>query len=231
MCRTEESTHKHHIIPKYMGGSNSKDNLVEVTVTQHAMFHFCNYQLWSNEEDKIAWRTLSGQITLDEAKEEAKILGRRKGIQTQMENNLGIFGIPLEERTNNCREGGKRGAQTQIQNKIGIHSQTEEEKIKFARMGGKAVNSQKWQCTITGYISTAAGLTSYQKSKGIDTSNRIKVDGPRSWEITFKDGRVIVIIIPLKEWARENGYNYNCLHGVKTGKVKNHRSIIKVIPF
>lgn len=38
-CHKSDLTHKHHIIPKYMGGSNSKDNLVEVTVIQHAMFH------------------------------------------------------------------------------------------------------------------------------------------------------------------------------------------------
>jgi hypothetical protein len=46
MCRKDERTHKHHIIPRYMGGPDTPENLVEVTVTQHAMFHFCNYQLW-----------------------------------------------------------------------------------------------------------------------------------------------------------------------------------------
>ena len=46
MCKTDGRTHKHHIIPKYMGGTDDPENLVEVTVTQHAMFHFCNYQLW-----------------------------------------------------------------------------------------------------------------------------------------------------------------------------------------
>lgn len=231
MCRKDERTHKHHIIPKYMGGSNSEDNLVEVTVTQHVMFHFCNYQLWGNEEDKLAWRGLSGQITFDEAREKAKILGRKKGTQTLMENNLGIFGIPLEERTNNCRKGGKRGAQKQIENKIGIHSQTKEERIEIAKLGGKAQNVQKWQCTVTGYTSTAAGLTSYQNKRGIDKSNRIKVDGTRRWEITFEDGRVIVISIPLKTWAENNGYNYSCLSGVRTGKVKKHKCIVKVVPF
>jgi hypothetical protein len=55
MCRENERTHKHHIIPRYMGGTDAVENLVEITVTQHAMYHFCNYQLWGNEEDKIAW--------------------------------------------------------------------------------------------------------------------------------------------------------------------------------
>jgi hypothetical protein len=81
MCRATERTHKHHIIPKYMGGTDIAENLVEVTVTQHAMYHFCNYQLWGNEEDKIAWCALSGQISFDEASLQAIKLGGKRGSQ------------------------------------------------------------------------------------------------------------------------------------------------------
>jgi hypothetical protein len=45
-----------------MGGSNAKENLVEVSITQHAIFHYCNYQLWKNEEDRLAWLGLSKLI-------------------------------------------------------------------------------------------------------------------------------------------------------------------------
>jgi hypothetical protein len=85
MCKSKERTHKHHIIPRYMGGTDVAENLVEITVTQHAMFHFCNYQLWNNEEDKIAWKMLSGQISVDEAKYQAMLLGGKKGRETQKE--------------------------------------------------------------------------------------------------------------------------------------------------
>jgi hypothetical protein len=83
MCRENERTHKHHIIPRYMGGTDVAENLVEITVTQHAMYHFCNYQLWGNEQDKIAWRMLGKQITLDEAKLEAMKLGHKKAKEVQ----------------------------------------------------------------------------------------------------------------------------------------------------
>ena len=46
-----------------MGGTDEPTNLVEVTVTQHAMFHYCNYQLWGNIEDYVAFRGLCGQIS------------------------------------------------------------------------------------------------------------------------------------------------------------------------
>jgi hypothetical protein len=83
--------------------------------------------------------------------------------------------------------------------------------------------------TETGYVSHAVGLTYYQNKRGIDTSKRIKVDGPRSWEITFEDGSVIVIAQSLKDWAKENGYSYNCLRKVREGETKNHKGIIKVV--
>jgi hypothetical protein len=59
--------HKHHITPKHMGGSNDPSNLVTVTIQEHANLH---KQLWEelgNEEDRIAWMCLSGQISNSEA--------------------------------------------------------------------------------------------------------------------------------------------------------------------
>jgi hypothetical protein len=253
MCRPNERTHKHHIIPRYMGGSNDPENIVEVTVTQHAMFHFCNYQLWSNDEDRIAWRALSRQITFDEAALEAMVLGCKKGGNKHKENKTGIFGLSTEQLSEAGKKGGKKSGNKHKENKTGICGLSPEERIENCKKGGnknkenktgfcgmtseelseagKKANSQKWQCTVTGHISNAGGLTHYQKAKGIDTSKRIKVDGPRRWEITFEDGRVIVITIPLKEWAEENGYSYDCLLSVRSGRNKSHKDIIKIVPF
>jgi hypothetical protein len=82
---------------------------------------------------------------------------------------------------------GRRGSQVQIENKIGIYGWTEEQKRQrnirankaqdreIKVRGGINANKQKWKCTVTGYISTAAGLSNYQRHKGIDTSNRTKI--------------------------------------------------------
>lgn len=53
-----ESSHLHHIVPRYRGGKNDKGNLVEVSATKHAMWHYCNYRLWGDFRDKSAWKTL-----------------------------------------------------------------------------------------------------------------------------------------------------------------------------
>lgn len=58
--------HNHHIIPKYKNGKDTPDNLVKVTLIQHAMFHFANWQLWNDERDKIAWQGLAGLSQHDE---------------------------------------------------------------------------------------------------------------------------------------------------------------------
>lgn len=71
--------HKHHLIPKYLGGSNEPQNLVEVSPTQHAMFHYCNWCLWGNEEDKIAWRALAGYSSKEEIIEQVISLAGKKG--------------------------------------------------------------------------------------------------------------------------------------------------------
>ena len=36
-------THKHHIVPKYSGGTNHKTNLVRVSVKDHALLHWYAY--------------------------------------------------------------------------------------------------------------------------------------------------------------------------------------------
>jgi hypothetical protein len=60
--------HKHHIIPKHAGGTDDPSNLVLLTVEEHAEAH---KKLWlecGREQDYIAWKTLSNQITIDEAR-------------------------------------------------------------------------------------------------------------------------------------------------------------------
>jgi len=70
--------HKHHLLPKYKGGTDDSTNLVEVTVTQHAMFHFCNWQLWGDKRDWLAWRGLTGEIGKEEILLQISVLAAQK---------------------------------------------------------------------------------------------------------------------------------------------------------
>jgi len=64
--------HIHHIVPKYMGGTDDPSNLVELTVEEHAEAHRKLYEEHGNWQDHIAWKALSGQIGKDEAIQEAR---------------------------------------------------------------------------------------------------------------------------------------------------------------
>ena len=65
-------THIHHIIPKYLGGTDDPSNLIELTVEEHAEAHRLLFEQHGNWQDKIAWKALSGQIGKDEAIQEAR---------------------------------------------------------------------------------------------------------------------------------------------------------------
>jgi hypothetical protein len=58
---------------------------------------------------------------------------------------------------------------------IGVHGRSKEQMIEDGKKGAKSTNSQRWQCTVTGYISTPAPLSRYQRARDIDTSNRIRI--------------------------------------------------------
>ena len=55
-------------MPKHLGGNNDPDNLVEVTIEEHAEIHRCLWLYGGRWQDEIAWRMLSGQINSDQAR-------------------------------------------------------------------------------------------------------------------------------------------------------------------
>lgn len=54
--------HKHHIIPKHVGGTDDPSNLVELTVEEHAEAHRLLFEKYGRKEDEIAWKGLAGII-------------------------------------------------------------------------------------------------------------------------------------------------------------------------
>ena len=107
-----------------------------------------------------------------------KIGGKISGNRNK-ELGKGYCGLTKEERSKYGKQGGKIsgkivGPQNRDLNR-GICGMTKEEKSDAGKNGSKTTNSQKWMCIETGFISTPGPLTHYQKSKGIDTSKRMKL--------------------------------------------------------
>jgi hypothetical protein len=59
--------HKHHIIPRYAGGTDCANNIIEVTCEEHAELHFARYLEYGHWQDWLAYRVLSGQMRQEEA--------------------------------------------------------------------------------------------------------------------------------------------------------------------
>ncbi len=74
MPSTSTYKHKHHIIPRHAGGTDDPSNLVELTIPEHAEAHRKLYEEYGRWQDKVAWQTLSGQMTNYEAQREARRL-------------------------------------------------------------------------------------------------------------------------------------------------------------
>ena len=62
--------HLHHILPKHMGGTNDPDNLVELTIEEHAEAHRKLYEEHGRLQDKRAWlgltKIMSGEEIIKE---------------------------------------------------------------------------------------------------------------------------------------------------------------------
>lgn len=87
--------HQHHIKPKHRGGTDDKSNLIELSVTQHAMWHFAEWQLHKNRNDYLAWRAIAGLISCADAVREAQ----RNGGITTYERSVGIFSEEAKKKT------------------------------------------------------------------------------------------------------------------------------------
>jgi hypothetical protein len=102
-------------------------------------------------------------------------LGKKYG-KLCYQNNIGMFGMSEEEKNKRSSKGGKVSGNKAYENKTGIHNFTKEKRLEVSSKGGKSSSSQKWKCLVTGYISTAPGLASYQRKRNIDTTLRIKIE-------------------------------------------------------
>jgi hypothetical protein len=103
----------------------------------------------------------------NEQLKDGKIKGAKKVGKDNKEQSRGIFGLSEEEKNKNR----SKGRIAMMNSNLGIFGQTKDELSK----NGKKTSSQKWQCTETGFITNAGNLTHYQKARGIDTSNRVRL--------------------------------------------------------
>lgn len=82
-------THKHHIIPKHMGGTDEPSNLIELTVEEHANAHKLLWEENGRWQDFVAWKALSGQISTDDLRKElARLANQGRSLSEEHKNKI-----------------------------------------------------------------------------------------------------------------------------------------------
>ena len=112
--------HKHHIIPRHAGGTDNPENIVELTIEEHAEAHRKLYEEHGRWQDMLAWKGLSGQIGKDELIQEM-YKWRKTRTGSKHTGDLRRFGmankgVPLkEEHKKKIGQGLKGKVNTQNQ--------------------------------------------------------------------------------------------------------------------
>jgi hypothetical protein len=93
---------------------------------------------------------------------------------------VGVHGRTKEQMIEDARKGGqisgKENGKYCKENKLGIFSISKEERSEISKRGAKVMNSQKWMCLETGFITNPGSLTRYQRARVIDTSKRVRIE-------------------------------------------------------
>ena len=135
--------HKHHIIPKHMGGSDDLSNLIELTIEEHAEAHRKLWEEHGHWQDELAYKGLLKLLTHDEISLQVSIkanLGKKFSKEHCEKISKSLKGHSFSEETK------KKISETRIKRNIKpvVYERTED--IKH-RMSESAKNRKKITCS------------------------------------------------------------------------------------
>lgn len=117
---------------------------------------------------------------IEMCRENGEVTGRKN-----VEGGRGILNTDYRnsrEYKEMCSENGKITGRGNVEEGRGIMNpdymtseECKKQKSDAGKIGGVATGSQKWMCLSTGHILSPGPLSRYQKSRGIDTSRRVKL--------------------------------------------------------
>jgi hypothetical protein len=135
----EDYKEKHHIIPKCLGGSNEKSNLVELTAREHFLCHLLLCEIYP-KENKLKHALFLMAIGKQKSKEKVYIINSRVYERLKKEYSIMLTGKKQSQETKNKKSKAMKGKIFPKEQKEKISNSLKGRKITW---GDKISNSLK----------------------------------------------------------------------------------------
>lgn len=205
--------HLHHIIPKHMGGSDELDNLIRLSIEEHAQAHFDLWKKFGHIEDKIAWECLSGRklseeerIILSKSGFEKFLLDENKVSEWRTKISSTLTGKVQSEKTKLKRSESLKLAYKEGRKKVVINPDDSREKYYKNNMShlmsqGRK-NSQKWKESVT------SEQYKLKKTLADPRSKKVSING--------------IIYNSIREASKKTNINYTKLRNILITNIDNN---------
>jgi hypothetical protein len=111
--------HKHHIVPRYRGGSDAPENLVLLHPIDHAIAHFVRYKIYGNVRDLWASNWLQKIVDPDVysqfSKEREEEIKKRRAVDPEFDAHMKKV---RSEATKSREEGYQKEAGSRFKEKM-----------------------------------------------------------------------------------------------------------------
>ena len=159
-CSGEDDT-----VPLWSADHTVQGLLQSVELDHKCFYHSTNGKdLYNLETYYPEYLELFKQLKSQFSRRQGKIAGKKSA-----ELKVGVHARTTEQRA----ADGKIGAARSLELGVGVHASGMASTA--GKIGGKITSAQKWQCLVTGHISSPGPLSHYQKARGIDTNLRVRI--------------------------------------------------------
>lgn len=154
-----------------MGGTDSPDNLVYLTVEEHCEAHQILWHLYKRQGDKIAFIALDGQISISLLSKMKQKIGQQRGGLRNVETGH-LARIRSKEAS---AKGGRKHSTAHLKGvpSNGCRIKKSMGGKKGGKIAGKITSAMTILCHDCGMISSPAGIGSHQKKTGHILKERI----------------------------------------------------------
>jgi hypothetical protein len=208
---------KHHIIPKSLGGSNAKSNIVKLTAREHFLCHRLLTKFTEGIAKRKMWFALNFMLSANKNHQRDIVVTSRtysviKEKLSQYLSEINLGKKRSDEARLNMSKSRKISHNTPEYRKAASERQSNRTPEHRSNLGaahkGKTVSSE-----VKAYLST------------ISTGDK----NPRAltWRIIFEDGKPDLVIKSLKTWCKENKISYGMVF--RTSKVNQYFKGIKAV--